>query len=230
METFSQAYVQADFFGKLIFFALFLLSCGCSVFAIQKFLLLKRVKLSAKHFQKIAEMRKEEILNVNAKSKTSFPILYNVLKEKTLAILDKNHFFSGENQNYLSNADVEFLDSHLHAAITKEREKIERNLFILPMTTTLAPFLGLLGTVWGILITFGEMQAGHSITSNSAVLGGLSTALTTTVLGLLVAIPTLVAYSYLKSASRRFTIEMVDFSHFLLSTVELQYRKVDVHA
>jgi biopolymer transport protein TolQ len=82
--------------------------------------------------------------------------------------------------------------------------------------------------VWGILITFGELQAGHSVSSNSIILGGLSTALTTTVLGLLIAIPALIAYNYLKNLSHHFTTEMRDFSHFLLSTVELQYRKVDI--
>jgi biopolymer transport protein TolQ len=228
MGTFFQAYIQADFFGKLIFFALFLLSCGSWVFLIQKFLLLKQIGLSAKRFKKLAVLHKEELLNLSSKSTNPFSILFNALKERTLALLDKNHYFAEKNQNFLSKADIDFLDSHLHTVIAKQKGRIEKNLFILSTTVALAPFLGLLGTVWGILISFGELQAGHSVTSNTVILGGLSTALTTTVLGLLIAIPALIAHNYFKSLSKNFTLEMIDFSDFLLSTIELQYRKVDI--
>ena len=228
MGTFFQAYIQADFFGKLIFFALFLLSCGSWVFLIQKFLLLKQIGLSAKRFKKLAVLHKEELLNLISKSTNPFSILFNALKERTLALLDKNHYFAEKNQNFLSKADIDFLDSHLHTVIAKQKGRIEKNLFILSTTVALAPFLGLLGTVWGILISFGELQAGHSVTSNTVILGGLSTALTTTVLGLLIAIPALIAHNYFKSLSKNFTLEMIDFSDFLLSTIELQYRKVDI--
>ena len=231
MGTFFQAYTQADFFGKLIFFALFLLSTLCWVFLIQKFFMARQMKRESQKFQHFAKIHKGEILNLTISSYSPFALLYQSFKEKTLQILDKNHYFTSnkeERQNYLSYADVEFLTSHIHIVIAKQRGKIEKNLFILATTVTLAPFLGLLGTVWGILITFGELQAGHSVSSSSVILGGLSTALTTTVLGLLIAIPALVAYSYFKNLSRYFTMEMQSFSHFLLSTVELQYRKADV--
>lgn len=228
MGTFFQAYAQSDFFGKLIFFALFLLSCASWVFLIQKFLFLKKLRLSASRFKKLATLHKEELLNLNSKSPNSFSVLFNALKERTLALLDKNHYFAEKNQNFLSKADIDFLESHLHTTIAKQKGKIEKNLFILSTTVALAPFLGLLGTVWGILISFGELQAGHSVTSNTVILGGLSTALTTTVLGLLIAIPALISNNYFKSLSKNFTIEMIDFGDFLLSMIELQYRKVDI--
>jgi biopolymer transport protein TolQ len=228
MGTFFQAYVQADFFGKLIFFALFILSCGSWVFLIQKFLMLKKVRLSAIRFKKLASLHKEELLNLNSKSMNSFSVLFNALKKRTLALLDKNHYFAEQNQNFLSKADIDFLESHLHTMVAKEKGRIEKNLFILSTTVALAPFLGLLGTVWGILVSFKELQAGHSVTSNTVILGGLSTALTTTVLGLLIAIPALISNNYFKSLSKSFTLEMIGFSDFLLSTIELQYRKVDI--
>lgn len=228
MGTFFQAYVQADFFGKLIFFALFLLSCGSWIFLIQKFLMLKKTRLSARRFKKLASLYTEELLQLNSQSTNPFSVLFNALKKRTLALLDKNHYFAEKNQNFLSKADMDFLDSHLHTIIAKEKGKIEKNLFILSTTVSLAPFLGLLGTVWGILVSFGELQAGHSVSSNTVILGGLSTALTTTVLGLLIAIPALITHNYLKSLSKNFTLEMIDFSDFLLSMIELQYRKVDI--
>ena len=228
MGTFFQAFATADFFGKLIFFALFLLSCACWVFILQKFWMLKNIRVCARRFKKLAEMQKEHLLNLNTQSKNPFSILYNQLKKQTALVLDKNHYHHQGEETYLSGLDVEYLESHLNTVITKEKGKIDKNLFVLATTKTLAPFLGLLGTVWGILVSFGELQAGHAVTSNAVILGGLSTALTTTVLGLLIAIPALIAHSYLKNLSKSFTMEMLEFSHFLISTVELQYRKVDV--
>lgn len=228
MGTFFQAYIQADFFGKLIFFALFVVSCSCWIFLLQKFWMLKQTKMEAARFKKLALLHKEAVLNLTSHSKNPFSVLYNTLKEQTLTLLDKNRFFHQGEKNYLSGSDIEFLESHLQIAIAKLKGTIEKNLFILSITKSLAPFLGLLGTVWGILVSFGQLQSGHSVNSNAVILGGLSTALTTTVLGLLIAIPALIAHGYLKSICKNLTLEMVDFSHFLLSTVELQYRKVDV--
>ncbi len=161
-----------------------------------------------------------------------FLTLFSVLKHKLKDILDKNIFFTQQAQkkvnNSLSKTDVEMIDSHLQVAVAKEKERLEKNLFILSLAVTLAPFLGLLGTVWGILIAFGQLQQGNLVSSNKVILGGLSTALTTTVLGLLIAIPALIGYNYLKNKSHMFLIEMRDFAQQLISTVELEYRSVDI--
>ena len=60
------------------------------------------------------------------------------------------------------------------------------------------------------------------------ILGGLSTALATTVLGLLIAIPALIAYNYIKSLLSDINADMESFSHDILSDLELQYRNVEV--
>jgi biopolymer transport protein TolQ len=112
--------------------------------------------------------------------------------------------------------------------LSSETKKLEKHLFVLPTIITLAPFLGLLGTVWGILVTFSEMQGGASVAHNSVVLGGLSMALATTVMGLLIAIPAVIAHNYIKSDLKNYSSDMQDFLGSLLSTLELQYRKVDV--
>lgn len=237
MGTFFQAFAQADPFGRLIFFALFTLSVFSWVFLIQKIWVFHQVKRHTKCFGRAVQKQRAALLQLNLEDLPSGSIsyfprpffhLYRVIKEKTMEILDKNHYFSREQVNYLSLADIELLSSHLESSIVKQQERLEKNLFILSTTASLAPFLGLLGTVWGILVTFGELQTGHLVSSNTLILGGLSTALTTTVLGLLIAIPALIAYNYLKNFSRYLTREMGSFGHFLLSTIELQYRKVDV--
>ncbi|MCH9630136.1 MAG: Biopolymer transport protein ExbB [Chlamydiia bacterium] len=246
MSTFTSAYMSADFFGKLIFLGLFALSFLCWITLVYKIWMIKQVKKSSVKFFNSIDKQKEAILNLSLDHLPQkphkelphpFAEIFSTLKGKTMVILEKNHFFIHKAESnvpltsvYLSKADLEFVESHVQTTIVNQKEGLEKNLFVLPTITTLAPFLGLLGTVWGILVTFSGLQASGSFSSNSTVLGGLSTALVTTVLGLLIAIPSVISYSYLKQSIRGFSSEMEDFGHLLLSTVELQYRKVDVEA
>ncbi len=228
-QALFSAYFQADFFGKVIFFALFALSVVCWVVLIHKTLQMKKAKEQATSFAQLFKKNKEQLLNLSVDPKitpTPFARVFQALKQKTLEILNKNHFFSEQKESiFLTRSDLELVESHVLTTISSEAKRLEKHLFILSIITRLAPFLGLLGTVWGILVTFSELQAGGSTTSNAAVLGGLSTALVTTVLGLVIAIPALISYSWLKNSFKYLTSDMEDFLYQLLSTVELQYRK-----
>ena len=228
-QALFSAYFQADFFGKVIFFALFALSVVCWVVLIHKTLQMKKAKEQATSFAQLFKKNKEQLLNLSVDPKitpTPFARVFQALKQKTLEILNKNHFFSKQKESiFLTRSDLELVESHVLTTISSEAKRLEKHLFILSIITRLAPFLGLLGTVWGILVTFSELQAGGSTTSNAAVLGGLSTALVTTVLGLVIAIPALISYSWLKNSFKYLTSDMEDFLYQLLSTVELQYRK-----
>jgi biopolymer transport protein TolQ len=73
------------------------------------------------------------------------------------------------------------------------------------------------------------MQSQAVGSSHQMVLSGLSLALATTVLGLIDAIPALIGYNYLKNGIRDFNTEMEEFANEILASVEMQYRKVDVH-
>lgn len=175
------------------------------------------------------QKKKDSLLSLSVEQLPKFhpyTKIFHALKQKTIEILNKNHFFA-ENQEpvYLTQSDLELVESHVLTTISTETKQLEKNLFVLSTIKTLAPFLGLLGTVWGILVTFSEMQTGGSPSANSTILGGLSTALATTVLGLVIAIPALIFYNYLKNAFKYLTSDMEDFLYKLLSTIELQYRK-----
>ncbi|MDN3508399.1 MAG: MotA/TolQ/ExbB proton channel family protein [Simkaniaceae bacterium] len=239
--TFTGAYAAADFFGKMIFLGLFALSMLCWIVLLHKIWILRQVKKGSRQFIDSLIKRKDSILNVNLDALPKmihkelphpYSCIFSTMKEKTRELLDKNNFFINREQSdhpiYLSGNDVELIETHLHASMIKQKERLEKNLFILSTIKTLAPFLGLLGTVWGILVTFSELQSKASVVSNNAMLGGLSTALVTTVLGLVIAIPALVGSNYLRNAIRSYFSEMEEFAHHLLSTIELQYRKVDV--
>ena len=220
------AYGSADFFGRCIFLALFLLSVVCWIAAIHKTIQTRKARRKGTSFQALTQKKQGHLLTLTFQEKHPFAQIFSEIKNKTLEVLDKNHFFSGDGEKvFLSRSDLELVEAHALITISSETKKLEKDLFILSMTVTLAPFLGLLGTVWGILLTFGELQAGGMASSNTAMLGGLSTALATTVLGLVIAIPALIFHSYLKNSLRYLTSDMEDFLYRILSTVELQYRK-----
>ncbi len=241
LQAFSGAYSQSDFFGKVIMGGLFILSLLCWIVLIYKVWQARKVKLSSLHLQKLLKKNKNRLLNLEPSEVTlplpkyipqPFAEIYFDLKEKTVETLDKKIFFlkqlNGEENVYLTPDDINLLEQHVTTTISIQGKILEKHLFILSTIVTLAPFLGLLGTVWGILVTFAELHAGGSAGSNSIILGGLSTALATTVLGLIIAIPALIAYNYLRNNLKSFSSDMEDFLYTLLSTLELQYRKADL--
>jgi biopolymer transport protein TolQ len=238
-NIFFTSYAQSDFFGKLIFLGLFLLSAVCWIVLLYKSWMTRHVKKVSLAFQKAIEQNKRPLFSLDLSDlpqplKPSVPNpfaqIFHTLKQKSVEVLNKNHFFSSQQGEsgavYLSTEDLSLIESHVLTTISAQTKALERHVFLLSTIATLAPFLGLLGTVWGILITFSELHAGANVSSNSAVLGGLSTALATTVLGLVIAIPALISYNYLKNSLNTLASDMEDFLYQMLSTIELQYRKV----
>lgn len=245
LESFTIAYTESDVFGKLIILSLILLSALCWVVVCFKVWQAKKVKKLSHAFEKALKKYKDDLLSADFKNlpRPAHPRIPNPyacilrdVNEKTLETLNKKLFFiekmpktsESKPEAYLSNTDIELLESYAYTTISSQSKILEKDLFILSTVVTLAPFLGLLGTVWGILVTFSELQHGASAGSNATIIGGLSTALSTTVLGLVIAIPALIAYNYLKNNLKTFSADMEDFLHNILSTLELQYRKVDI--
>ena len=98
---------------------------------------------------------------------------------------------------------------------TLETEKLYSRLTFLATTGSTSPFIGLLGTVWGIMNAFRGIGASSSA-SLAVVASGIAEALITTAAGLLAAIPAVVAYNYCLSRARNISVEMEDFSEELL--------------
>jgi biopolymer transport protein TolQ len=233
-NPFVNSYLQSDWFGKWIFWGLFLLSGISWAIIIHKAWLYLQTRRLSNEFISLFSDSEPLDLQFNRPLKGRllevphpFFEIYKALKQKALAIISRNHFFSPGSETCLSEADLDLLESQVEAAISEQSKKLEKNLFILSTIVTLGPFLGLLGTVWGILLTFSQLHAKGLSTGNAGMLSGLSLALATTVIGLVVAIPALVGYNYLKNAGRELKRDMDGFSHRLLIAVELHYRKPD---
>jgi biopolymer transport protein TolQ len=97
-----------------------------------------------------------------------------------------------------------------------EREKMERYLGFLATTGSTTPFIGLFGTVWGIMNSFRGIGAAGSA-SLAVVAPGIAEALIATAMGLVAAIPAVIAYNYYLGRARRMIIQMEDFSEETLN-------------
>ena len=106
------------------------------------------------------------------------------------------------------------VESALERTIAAEMRKLEHRLVILATASSIAPFIGLFGTVWGVLGAFQALGREGSA-ALTALAPGISTALTTTVFGLLVAIPAAAMYNYLSGNVSRLSSQMDSFAHEL---------------
>ncbi len=112
--------------------------------------------------------------------------------------------------------DIQGIERAIKRYEALEIAKLERYLNFLATTGSTTPFIGLFGTVWGIMNAFrGIGEQGSA--SLAVVAPGIAEALITTALGLFAAIPAVIAYNYYLSMSRRLTVDMEDFSEEIIN-------------
>ena len=106
----------------------------------------------------------------------------------------------------------------------EEALQLERHMSLLATAVSAAPFLGLLGTVWGVMDGFGGM-AREGAATLSAVAPGISAALLTTVIGLLVALPSAIGYNLLTNQIRWLTVQMDNFTDEFDTALQRHYAR-----
>lgn len=117
---------------------------------------------------------------------------------------------------------MEHIKRTLEGEVARQCLKLESGLILLAIAVSGAPFLGLLGTVWGVMDTFASVgMAGQAELATMAP--GVSAALVTTVAGLLVAIPSMFGYNGLVHSLRVRTVELDNFAQFFVSKIEAEY-------
>ena len=133
----------------------------------------------------------------------------------------KNSDGSGR-KRFVSMKGMEHVKRSLENSVAQESLKLESGLILLAIAVSGGPFLGLLGTVWGVMSTFGHVaQAGSADLVTMAP--GVAAALITTVAGLLVAIPSMFGYNWLVHNLRVLTVELDNFAQDLISKMETEY-------
>jgi len=117
---------------------------------------------------------------------------------------------------------LDSLSRSLARAATAETTRLERRLSFLATTASVTPFIGLFGTVWGIMVAFEDI--GRMSSTNLAVVApGISEALITTAMGLFAAIPAAVFYNFFNSRVRVLSAMLDDFALEFLNIVERNF-------
>jgi biopolymer transport protein TolQ len=119
---------------------------------------------------------------------------------------------------------MEHIKRTLESGVARESIKLESGLILLASAVSGGPFLGLLGTVWGVMDTF-AMVGQQQSAALETMAPGVSAALITTVAGLVVAIPSMFGYNYLVHRLRVQTVELDNFAQELVSKMEIEYLK-----
>jgi len=136
---------------------------------------------------------------------------------KEMAYLAKN-----TPQGAPNGASLDNLSRALTKASNAEVAKMEKLMSFLATTGSVSPFIGLFGTVWGIMRSFTDINLTRSA-SLASVAPGIAEALVATAVGLVAAIPAVIAYNYFLHRIKDFITDMEDFSLELLSIAERLY-------
>jgi biopolymer transport protein TolQ len=121
-------------------------------------------------------------------------------------------------------ARLEHAENAIARALAHQVLRYEENMVWLATMVTVAPFMGLLGTVWGVMEAFSavSLQATASI---QTLAPGVSAALLTTIAGLVVAIPSVVGYNILLNKTKILTTEIENYASVLADRIELEMQK-----
>lgn len=128
----------------------------------------------------------------------------------------------GGRKRHVTLKNMEHVKRAMENVVAQESLKLESGLILLAIAVSGAPFLGLLGTVWGVMSTFGGIAQTGAATM-AAMAPGVSAALLTTVAGLLVAIPSMFGYNWLVHNLRVFTVGLDNFAQELVSKMEMEF-------
>jgi len=150
---------------------------------------------------------------------TGYRELY-VFQEMARSKKDKREL-SGDDK-LISARDIKGISLALNKAINAEITRLSRRLDFLATTGSTTPFIGLFGTVWGIMTSFSTigLQGSASI---GGVAPGIAEALIATAGGLIAAIPAVIFYNYLNDKIRMFTSDLDDFVHDFIYLVEKNF-------
>ena len=201
-------FLRADIIVKSVIIILIVSSIYSWAVIIEKYRLFKKINKSSEEFEnKFWKSRSAESVYNNLPENIDDPMA-NVFKD-TMQVIIKS-----KSKSNLSNK----LESMLEVNIEKQMNRLDKNYTFLATVGSTAPFIGLFGTVWGIMNSFQSIAISRN-TSLAIVAPGIAEALFATALGLLAAIPAVVAYNKFSSDSKKYSQKLENFSKRFTSIV-----------
>ena len=201
-------FLRADIIVKTVI----ILLIACSIYSwaiiIDKIKLFKKINISSEEFEeKFWRSKSAETFYNSLPSNIEDPMT-SLFKESMQGLL------KSKSKSNLA----EKMGSILEVGIEKQISKIEKGFTFLATVGSTAPFIGLFGTVWGIMNSFQSIAISRN-TSLAIVAPGIAEALFATALGLLAAIPAVVAYNRFNNDSRKYSQKLESFSKRFLSII-----------
>lgn len=224
--------IQAGLIVKGVMVLLLLFSVICWGIILTKAITLSRAhKHTQLFFDAFRESRKFSILYAEAKQFTYSPLAhvfkagYSELNRmsRIQAAAHRANDETSQEPEYERTA-MDNITRSLQQAVTSERTRLERGVNFLATTGSSAPFIGLFGTVWGIMESFRSIGAKGSA-SLTVVAPGIAEALIATAAGLAAAIPAVIFYNYFLSRINTISTEMDNFASELINIIERIYWK-----
>ena len=201
-------FLRADIIVKSVMILLVASSIYSWAIIIEKYRLFKKINQSSEEFEnKFWKSKSAESFYDNLPQDMDDPMA-NVFKD-TMQVIIKS-----KSKSNLSNR----LESMLEVNIEKQLNVIEKNFTFLATVGSTAPFIGLFGTVWGIMNSFQSIAISRN-TSLAIVAPGIAEALFATALGLLAAIPAVVAYNKFNNDSKKYSQKLENFSKRFISII-----------
>ena len=208
--SFWTLFTRADFIVKSVIILLILASIYSWALIFEKYKVFKKIFKSTEEFEQDF---------INSKSIRTLYEKLNQDSEDPMSIVFRSGAkYLTENKSQSQNILTEKVKSVMDVAIDKEVEKYENKLTFLATVGSVAPFIGLFGTVWGIMNSFQSIAISRN-TSLAIVAPGIAEALFATALGLLAAIPAVVAYNKFTSNSRKYTQKLENFTQTFISII-----------
>ena len=203
-----QLFIRADIIVKSVIIILIVSSVYSWAVIFEKIKLFKKINSSSQDFEtKFWKSKSAESFYNNLPTNVEDP-LTNVFKS-SMEVLLKSKRSSTLNEK---------MSNMLEINIGQQMEKIEKKYTFLATVGSTAPFIGLFGTVWGIMNSFQSIAISRN-TSLAIVAPGIAEALFATALGLLAAIPAVVAFNKFTSDSKKYSKKLENFSKRFLSII-----------
>ena len=201
-------FIRADVIVKSVIIILIASSIYSWALIIEKYRLFKKINKTSEEFEnKFWKSKSAESFYNNLPQNIEDPMA-NVFKD-TMQVIVKS-----KSKSNLSSR----LESMLEVSIEKQMNTIEKSYTFLATVGSTAPFIGLFGTVWGIMNSFQSIAISRN-TSLAIVAPGIAEALFATALGLLAAIPAVVAYNKFSSDSKKYSQKLESFSKRFISII-----------
>ena len=204
----SQLFIRADIIVKSVIIILIVSSIYSWAIIFEKMRLFKKINSSSQDFEnKFWKSKSAESFYNNLPINVEDPMT-NVFKSSMQVLLKSKR----------SSTLDEKMSNMLEINIGQQMEKIEKKYTFLATVGSTAPFIGLFGTVWGIMNSFQSIAISRN-TSLAIVAPGIAEALFATALGLLAAIPAVVAFNKFTSDSKKYSQKLENFSKRFLSII-----------